>query len=269
MEEKWIVSSRGKTFYWTEEPAAAGSRSLIFLPGLTADHSLFDRQIQYFSGKYNLLVWDAPAHGKSRPYRDFSYPHLAGELKAILDAEGITSAVLIGQSAGGFVAQSFIAEYPAMAEGMLTIGTCPYGTDCYSKSDLYWLRQTEWMLKLFPQKMLKQSIAKMCGATDTGRENMLRMLEGYEKEELCHLMYLGFAGFIPEIRDLDIPCPVCLVVGERDKTGKVRKYNEQWHRKTGYPLHVIPGASHNANVDRPEAVNRIIEDFVMELERKG
>lgn len=47
---------------------------------------------------------------------------------------------------------------------------------------------------------------------------MLQMLDDYEKKELCHLMYLGFAGCIPEIHDLNIPCPICLVVGENDKT---------------------------------------------------
>ena len=30
--------------------------------GLTADHRLFDKQVAYFDGKYNIIVWDAPAH---------------------------------------------------------------------------------------------------------------------------------------------------------------------------------------------------------------
>ncbi|NJB05331.1 alpha/beta hydrolase, partial [Clostridioides difficile] len=94
---------------------------------------------------------------------------------------------------------------------------------------------------------------------------MMKMLEGYEKKELCHLMYLGFAGFIPEIQDLNIHCPVCLVVGDKDKTGKVRKYNEQWHNKTGYPLHIIKNASHNVNVDKPNELNQIMDIFIKQL----
>lgn len=37
----------------------SGTRSrkatLIFLPGLTADHRLFDKQIEFFEGIYNVL----------------------------------------------------------------------------------------------------------------------------------------------------------------------------------------------------------------------
>ena len=82
MLEKSIVSERGKTYYWTENRDSAFT--LVFLPGLTANHHLFDRQWEVFSEQYSTIVWDAPAHGKSRPYRDFSYHNAAEELKSIL-----------------------------------------------------------------------------------------------------------------------------------------------------------------------------------------
>ena len=34
--------------------------TLVFLPGLTADHRLFEKQIEYFENKQNVFVWDAP-----------------------------------------------------------------------------------------------------------------------------------------------------------------------------------------------------------------
>jgi len=58
---------------------------IFFLPGLSADHRLFCFQIPYFTSKYTVLTWDAPAHGKSRPYKDFSYSNSADELKKILN----------------------------------------------------------------------------------------------------------------------------------------------------------------------------------------
>ena len=30
---------------------------------MTADHRLFDKQVEYFEGKYNIIVWDAPVIG--------------------------------------------------------------------------------------------------------------------------------------------------------------------------------------------------------------
>lgn len=264
MKEKYVESIRGKTYYWISKHQQA--ICLCFLPGLTANHHLFDQQVSYFKGKYSILTWDAPAHGKSRPYTDFTYSHLAEELKRILDTEDIKQVILIGQSAGGFVAQSFISRYPEMVKGLFTIGSCPYGTNYYSKSDLFWLKQTKWMFNLYPDKFLRSSIAKMCCTTNHGRKNMLEMLNDYSKTELCRLMYLGFAGFIPEICDLNITCPVELSVGENDHTGKVMHYNKMWHEQRGFPFHIIKNASHNANVDQAEEMNRLIYKFIKTIE---
>lgn len=257
--EKKISSQRGDVYYWISRHPEKNAEAIFFLPGLTANHHLFDFQVDYFSARFTVLVWDAPAHGKSRPYSEFSYPYLAEELKAILDAEQIDQVILVGQSAGGFVAQSFVSNYQTMVKGMALIGTCPYGTGYYSKSDVFWLQQTEWMSRMVPDKMLRNTMAVMCSTSDIGRDTMLQMLRDYDKKELCHLMYLGFAGFLTEIRDLHIPCPVWLIVGENDRIGKVKKYNALWHKRTGYPLSIIHDAAHNANVDQPEQVNRIIE----------
>ena len=45
--------------------------------GLTASHKLFVNQVDYFEKEYNVIVWDAPAHGMSRPYNNFSYEKAA------------------------------------------------------------------------------------------------------------------------------------------------------------------------------------------------
>ena len=67
MNEKTYTTPLGKIHYWVHliSPDAI---TLVFLPGLTADHRLFDKQIAYFEGKYNVLVWDAPGHAASWPY---------------------------------------------------------------------------------------------------------------------------------------------------------------------------------------------------------
>ena len=183
----------------------------------------------------------------------------------ILKCEGVERVVLIGQSAGGFVAQSFYKKYSDMVAGIAAIGTCPYDPSYYSSSDLFWLRQTKWMFHLYPNKVLRKTMAKMCADTQRARENMLSMQSDYAKDELCRLMYIGFAGFIPEICTLNIRCPIWLLVGENDKTGKVMAYNKKWHEKEGFPLYFIDGAAHNANDDRPEQVNRLLNDFFQSL----
>ncbi len=115
---------------------------------------------------------------------------------------------------------------------------------------------------MFPDKMLRFLLAKMCGATAIAQKRMLSMLSSYTKRELCHLMYIGEAAFIPENKDMKLPCKSILLLGNKDKVGKVAVYNKEWERRTGFPLIMIQGAAHNSNDDQPDKVNAIILDFV-------
>lgn len=259
LTEKSISSAHGTTYYWTNDIRSCFA--LVFLPGLTADHSLFELQLSCFENEYKVLTWDCPCHGRSRPYDEFSYATVCGELDRILETEGVDRAVFIGQSLGGMIAQYYIDCHPEKAVGFVSIDSVPFG-DYYSRSDMFWLSQLEWMCRLFPDKLLRTSMAKMCGVTERAQKRMLEMLSGYTKNELCHLMYIGEAAFIPENRNTDIRCRCILLLGERDRVGKVAAYSREWARRTGFPLIMIEGASHNANDDQPDRANAIICDFL-------
>lgn len=268
MTPKQIHTSNGKVAYWVN-----GRRkqeyALVFLHGLTADHTLFERQIPYFEGRYRVLCWDAPAHGKSRPYANFSYHAAAEHLKDILEKEQIGKAVLIGQSMGGYIIQAFLKRYAEFGIGFIGIDTTPFGRSYYSASDKWWLRQIERMAHCYPRKALVKAIARSCTSTQYAYENMLAALSQYTKRELCRLMGIGYADFLKENCDLALECPVLLLVGEKDRTGKVKRYCKAWQEETGYPLHVVPNAAHHSNLDNYERVNAEIEAFLAALGGKG
>ena len=165
MQKKIIEDSIGNIVYWKSDIFDLSRDTLFFLHGLTADHTMFEQQFYFFEDAYNIIAWDAPAHGESRPYSRFTYENAANGLKRILDECGVSNVVLIGQSMGGYITQSFICRYPEMAKAFVSIDSTPYG-DYYSKSDKWWLRQIEWMSKLFPEKLLKSSMAKQNALTD-------------------------------------------------------------------------------------------------------
>ena len=69
--------------------------TLVFLPGLTADHRLFEKQIEYFEKKQNVFVWDAPSHALSRPFtNNYSLPDMAEWLDKILAKEEIYNPII-------------------------------------------------------------------------------------------------------------------------------------------------------------------------------
>ena len=97
MTEKVYRTEKGPIHYWTGS-VASDRTSLIFLPGLTADHRLFEKQTEFFDGKYNVFVWDAPGHAYSYPFQmDFSLADKAKWLDEIIELEGLNDTVIIGQ----------------------------------------------------------------------------------------------------------------------------------------------------------------------------
>lgn len=267
MKELAVQTEWGAVACWRSDPWDAARETIFFLHGMTADHTLFQWQYPYFAEKYNLAAWDAPAHGRSRPFADFTYEKAALAAKAVLDTLGAPSAIFVGQSMGGFITQSVIKRFPGLVRAFVSIDSTPFGEGYYSGADQWWLRQVGWMSRLYPAGAMKKAIAKQVAVTGDARRNMLEMLSVYGKGELCRLMGIGYAGFLEDNCELDIRCPVLLLLGERDRTGKVQAYNRAWAERTGFPLVVIPNAAHNANADQPDAVNREIAGFIASLER--
>lgn len=264
-EHKTVKSSNGVTHYWISRNGTPDAQCVVFTHGVTANHSMFEKQTEYFEKEYTVISWDVPLHGLSRPYSDFSFENTARELLSILEAEGIEKVILVGMSLGGYPCQEFAAMRPEMVLGLVALDTTPYGLCYYSKFDRWCVRQVEPLAKLYPAKTLRKAMAKAVSKTEYSYELMLRMLEPLGKADIVRQMGIAYAGFLKENRDLHFDFPVLILLGEYDKTGKVAQYCRAWSENEGYPLHIIKNAAHLSNGDNPDAVNAEIENFIRAL----
>lgn len=270
MEEKTYVTALGAIHYWVH--MVDGERvTLVFLPGLTADHRLFDRQMDYFEGRYNVLVWDAPAHGASWPFRfDFDLFDKAKWLHGILAREGLTRPVIVGQSMGGYVGQAFAQLYPGELKGFVSIDSAPLQRRYVTGAELWLLKRMEPVYRHYPWKSLLKSGTNGVAVSPYGRALMGKMMGEYagDKERYARIAGHGFR-ILAQAMEADLPyvinCPALLICGEKDRAGSCIRYNKAWHRNTGIPLHWIKNAGHNSNTDQPEVVNGLIEELVRQL----
>lgn len=269
MKEQIYKTESGCIHYWTNS-FHPGRRTLVMLPGLTADHHLFDRQVRAFGLTYNILTWDAPGHAASRPFElNFTLSDKAAWLHEILEKEHVKRPVLIGQSMGGYVAQYFIEKYPGEASGFISIDSAPLKRRYVTGAEIWLLKRTEPMYRAFPWKLLKKLGVDGCSKSKYGRILMRQFVDSYTKDEYCRLAGHGF-GMLADAMAADLPyeidCPAILICGEKDEAGSAKSYNRRWAEAEGLPLHWIRGAGHNANTDKPVTVNHIIREFVGSLE---
>lgn len=261
MEKKSITSNRGTVYYWISDTRKA--QCIMFTHGVTGDHSLFNRQIEFWSREFTLIVWDMPLHGDSRPYKDFTYANLAEDMKAILDQEKILHAVMAGLSAGGFPAQEFYRKYPEMVDAFIGIDTTPFGSRYYKKSELFWAIHYRDIAKWYPYRLYCSLAAKSVSRMQEARQTLYDCLVKLGKKGMLESADAVYKDF-PNYEEVIFKCPVLLLLGEFDKTGYVKRYNEMWSKETGYRLIIIPGASHLSNYDKYNKFNEIVYDFLEE-----
>ncbi|HRN71221.1 MAG TPA: alpha/beta hydrolase, partial [Candidatus Woesebacteria bacterium] len=90
--------------------------TLVFLHGFSLDHRMWEPQIEEFSSKFNVLVYDLRGYGKSSmPNQNYSH---YDDLFHLLNHLDIKQVHLIGLSMGGRVAIDFTLEHPEKVKTM-------------------------------------------------------------------------------------------------------------------------------------------------------
>ena len=268
MNEKIFKTPCGEIHYWINMEQGSGNITLIFLPGLTADHRLFEKQIEFFQGKYNVFVWDAPGHGKSWPFKfDFSLMDKAKWRDDIFGLENIQAPVIIGQSMGGYVGQAYSELFPNKLKGFVSIDSAPLQRKYVTGIELWLLKRMEPVYRYYPWKSLLNIGTKGVAVSAYGRKLMHDIMMAYDGDQKRYDQISGH-GFriLAEAMEADllykVQCPAQLICGEKDHAGSCIRYNKAWHKNTGIPIAWIKNAGHNSNTDAPEEVNSLIVKLI-------
>lgn len=261
MIHKTIVGKGGTIHYWTD---GEGDQAIIFTHGATMDHGLFQYQVDYFSQSFRVISWDVPLHGKSRPYEHFSLQNAAHELIAIQDAEEISQAHLVGQSMGGYISQIAAVDHPDRISSITAVDSSPVQLSYYSGLDRWLLSITPSLLSLYPYNYLINVISKQIALSAPARAYALETLKTFTKAEIAQIMGAVYRGLL-QYDYARLPCPILIVYGEKDVTGKVKAYCNRWAEQEKRELKVISNAAHNANMDSPEEFNRTLHKFLQKL----
>lgn len=268
MTEKTYQTSCGRIHYWMNAEAEHKTPQLIFLPGLTADHRLFDKQIECIEGKYPVFVWDAPGHASSWPFElSFTLMDKAKWLDEILQREYFQKPVIIGQSMGGYVGQAYAQQYPDKLAGFISVDSAPLQREYVTAAEIWLLKRMEPVYRHYPWKLLLKSGTKGVATSEYGRKLMRDIMMVYDGDQARYAKLTGH-GFriLAEAMEAElpyrIPCPAMLICGEKDRAGSTIRYNRAWHEKSGIPLEWIKDAGHNSNTDKPEIINGLILRFV-------
>ncbi|MCW6676861.1 alpha/beta hydrolase [Aerococcaceae bacterium NML180378] len=271
MIEKVFATALGNIHYWVRKHADNSVVTLVFLPGLTADHRLFDQQVGHFKSKYNIFVWDAPGHANSYPFDlTFNLLDVARWLEAILTEEKLVNPIIIGQSMGGYIGQAYSELFPDKLCGFVAIDSAPLQRQYVTRLEIELLKRTEPIYKYYPWWLLLKQAPKAVATSVYGRQLMLEMMQTYDGNQPRYAALAGHGyRMLAEAMEADLSyqlvCPALLICGKKDRAGSCVRYNKAWHKRTGLPIVWLEGAGHNSNTDAPQQVNALIGKFVQQV----
>lgn len=248
--------------YWTGGPD--GRPLVVFMHGATMDHRMFNAQVEALLPDYRVLVWDCRGQGASQPMGDgFSLAMCAADMLAILDREGEESAVFVGQSLGGYVAQHIVRSTPERVLALVIIGATPLAK-AYSKLDVWALKASLPLFRLWPFGNLTTVVARNTARTPAAQAYALEAIRRTSRANFITIWEdvstavdeRGLPGFTIDV-------PLLLLHGDRDTAGTIRRDMPVWAtQEPRAEYHVIAGAGHNANQDNPAETNRILRAFL-------
>ncbi len=268
MIEKKYETPSGIIHYWRNQFEETSKTSLIFLPGLTADHRLFEKQVEYFKDKFGVFVWDAPGHAASYPFElNFSLFDKAKWLDEILKKEGMENPILIGQSMGGYLGQVYAELFPKKLKGLVTIDSPSLQRKYYTAIELWLLKIVEPIYRVYPWKSLLKAGTEGVSTTEYGRKLMFDMMMTYEGDQKRYSRLAGhgykiLAEAVEKRLTFKIKCPHMVICGKEDRAGSCIRYLKAYEKDTGKTVQWINNAGHNSNADQPEIVNRLIDGFL-------
>jgi pimeloyl-ACP methyl ester carboxylesterase len=262
MQHKTLTNARGTVHYWTNEHTG---EPILFTHGATMEHGMFQHQMEHFASDYKVISWDVPLHGLSRPYKDFSLQHATDDLIQVLDAEGIAQAHLVGQSMGGYIIQIAALHYPDRVRSLVPVDSSPIQLSYYSNMDRWLLSITPFLLRLYPYNYLIKTIATQIALDKSVQAYALGVLKTMTTAEIAFIMDKVYKGLLTYEQEYRLPCPLLIVYGDRDRSGRVVEYCKRWAKLEDRELKVIPNAAHNSNQDNPIEFNRVLEEFLTAL----
>ena len=254
------VSVRGRRLAYEVQPVGLdkSSLSVVFIHGSGGDREDWRAQLDGLPQVANVIALELPGHGESDPPGEATVEAYAHWVTDFVDAMGLQAVMLVGCSLGSAITQ-WIALF-APKTWLVGIGLVGAGARLrVHPAFLDGLRQDK-------QKALAM-LSDFCLSPATGEPIRERLREKYLKTsaELVH----GDLSACNEFDVMDsvhkVRLPTWILVGEDDRLTPV-KYARYLHETIeGSRLGVVPQAGHLVMMERPEEFNRLLAEFLTEL----
>jgi pimeloyl-ACP methyl ester carboxylesterase len=244
----------------------------VFVHGFLCSHEDWRHQIQFFSETHEVVACDLRGHGRTpgRPH-EVSIEHFGGDVAALVDNLELSRPILVGHSMGCRVVLEANRLMPERIGGIVLVDGSRFGTgdpaaaEAAAQAQIAQAGYTAWATELFRQMFLERT-----PATERLVQRAVR-----QSAEIGGALWPRSsrwdAGTLePALAAVKAPVLVIQTTTRDPATGKrgpmragqTSPWLELLREKIkGVKIEVLPNLGHFPQLDAPERVNRLIEEF--------
>jgi 3-oxoadipate enol-lactonase len=242
---------------------------LVFLHGIGGAARAWRGQIEAFGDRYRAIAWDMPGYGGSAPLAAVSIATLADALQDFLQQIAATRPVLVGHSIGGMIVQQWLVKYPRVAAAVVLAQTSP----AFGKADGDWqksfidarlgpLDRGETLSALAPA-LVKELVGDHPDASGVAlaRDCMANVPEASYRASMRALLGFDQRNALKEIK-----VPTLVLSGTKDRNAPAPMMAKMATYIPSANYVELEGAGHLVNLERPEAFNTALDQFLKTIE---
>ncbi|GAA4418084.1 alpha/beta hydrolase [Georgenia halophila] len=245
---KWVRVHRVRQ---TGRHARAERPSFILLHGIGVSSRYFLPLTTVLAEHGDVLLLDLPGFaGLPRPERPLGIEDFAAVVADVLDAAGVTEAILVGQSMGTQVATELLATRPDLARGAVLVGPT---TDASARRVRTQLLRFVRTVVHEPRRMRAIAIRAYLACGPRWYLQVLPAMMSYPTEDR-----LG-----------RVSAPVEILRGEHDEVSPARWTRLLASRVPGGRTRTVAGAAHSVVLDHAAEVADAALDVLARVRRRS
>ncbi len=271
----YATTDDGVKLYFEE---TGSGQAVIFVHEFAGDLRSWEPQLRHFGKRYRAVAFNArgfPPSDVPENVASYSQARAADDILAVLDHLGAAKAHIVGLSMGGFATLHFGIRHPSRALS-LCIGGCGYGAEP-DKREIFRAEAEMIASALRKDGMAAFAARYAYGPTRVQYENKDPRGHAEFKKMLAEHSAIGSANtqqgvqkerpslyaLVDEMKQINVP--TLIITGDEDWPCLLPGILLKQTIATA-ALSVIPNSGHAINIEEPEEYNRIVSDFLSQVE---
>jgi pimeloyl-ACP methyl ester carboxylesterase len=238
-------------------------KTIVLIHAFPADHHLWDMQIKTLSQKYRVITLDLKGFGQATPTdgKTVSMREYAAQVKQLLDQLHVKTAVIGGESMGGYISLAFLKAYPDKTEGLILSNTQAKTdsaeenvADKKDAADIL-VNGTNRLVADFVPKALSSN------ASHEAKELVTDMFANQKATGVASALR-GMATREDTTKTLAATSiPVLIISSNLDEVISPKESMKMSKIAKNSKLIMIKGAGHLTNIERPDVWNKAVENY--------